>query len=119
MSFYMMCNMLTFMCCQAGHLPPLNADDASMFTASECIIQDHAGKYKTKAAELKDIIQEVLHHPDFDVREVDMDMHERLMRCLEAGDIKVIDVWEEEDGNQPVQLYNRQLLGDPLHACPS
>ena len=108
------------MCRQAGHLPPLNADDANMFSTSERIIQDHVRKYKTTAAELKDLIQEVLHHPDFDVREVDdTNMHERLMRCLEAGDIKVIDVWEEEDGNQPVQLYNRQLLGDPLHACPS
>ncbi len=50
------------MCCQAGHLPPLNADDVSMFTASEHTIQDHVRKYKTKAAELKDLIQEVLHH---------------------------------------------------------
>ena len=78
--------MLTFMCRQAGHLPPLNADDTNMFSTSERIIQDHVRKYKTKAAELKDLIQEVLHHPDFDVREVDTNMHERLMRCLEAGD---------------------------------
>jgi hypothetical protein len=31
----------------------------------------------------------VLHHPDFDEREVDISMHKGLMRCLEAGDIKV------------------------------
>jgi uncharacterized protein YaaN involved in tellurite resistance len=74
------------MCRQAGHLPPLNADDANMFSTSESIIQDHVRKYKTTAAELKDLIQEVLHHPDFDVREVDTNMHEHLMRCLEAGD---------------------------------
>ena len=60
-SCYITCNR------QAGHLPPLNADDTSMFSTSECIIQDHVRKYKTKAAELKDLIQEVLHHPDFDV----------------------------------------------------
>jgi hypothetical protein len=107
MLYYMICNMLTFMCRQAGHLPPLNADDASMFTASECIIQDLVRKYKTKAAELKDLIQEVLHHPDFDVREVDTNMHECLMRCLAAGDTEVIYLWEEGDGNQPVQLYKR------------
>ena len=53
---YMICNMLAFMCRQARHLPPLNADYAIMFTASEHIIQDHVRKYKTKAAELKDII---------------------------------------------------------------
>jgi hypothetical protein len=62
------------MCCQAGHLPPLNADDANMFSTSEHIIQDHVRKYKTKAAELKDLIEAVLHHPDFDVREVDTNM---------------------------------------------
>jgi hypothetical protein len=77
----------------------------------------HSGpcqKDKTKAAELKDLmipIQEVLHHhPDFDVREVDTNMQERLMRCLEAGDIQLIDLWEEGDGNQPVQLYKRPSL---------
>jgi hypothetical protein len=75
------------MCRQAGHLPPLNADDARMFNASELIIQDHVRKYKTRAAELKDLIQEVIHHPDFDVLKVDANMHERLMRCLAAGDI--------------------------------
>jgi CheY-like chemotaxis protein len=48
-----------------------------MFSTSERIIQDHVRKYKTKAAELKDLIQEVLHHPDFDVCEDDTNMHER------------------------------------------
>jgi hypothetical protein len=79
-----------------------------MSTSSERIIQDHVRKYKTKAAELSDIIQDVLHHPDFDMREIDTNMHERLMRYLEAGDIEVmIDIWAEGDGNQPVQLYKR------------
>jgi uncharacterized protein YaaN involved in tellurite resistance len=32
-----------------------------MFTASEHTIQNHVRKYKTKAAELNDLIQEVLH----------------------------------------------------------
>ena len=79
-------SMLTFMCRQAGHLPPLNADDTNMFSTSERIIQDHVRMYMTTASELKDLIQEVLHHPDFDVREGDTNMHEHLMRCLEAGD---------------------------------
>jgi hypothetical protein len=119
MLYYMICNMVTFMCHQAGHLPPLNSDDASLFSTSELIIQDHVKKYNTKTVELKDLIQEVLHHPDFDVREVDTNMHKRLMRCLEAGDIEVIDLWAEGYGNQPVQLYKqpgmkvlRELLAD-------
>jgi hypothetical protein len=32
------------------------------------------------------------------------------MRCLEAGDIEVIDLWAEGDGNQPIQLYKRPDL---------
>jgi hypothetical protein len=38
---YMICNMLMLLCCQDGHLPPLNANDDSVFSASECLIQDH------------------------------------------------------------------------------
>jgi hypothetical protein len=32
------------------------------------------------------------------------------MVCMEAGDIKVIDLWEEGDRNQPVHLYKRPDL---------
>jgi hypothetical protein len=71
MLFYMICNMAWHLPpLNADDVPPLNADDESMFSSSECIIQDHVRKYKTKAAELKDLIQEVLHHPDVDEREV-------------------------------------------------
>ena len=34
------------------------------------------------------------------LQEVDHDMHERLMRAIEDGDIEVIDMWEEGDGLQ-------------------
>ena len=75
-----------------------------MFTPSERLIQEHVKKYKTGAAELKDLIHEVLHHPDFAVSDVDTNMHERLLACMEAGDIQVIDLWEEGDCNQ-LDLY--------------
>jgi len=101
---------LTLLSGQNGYLPPLNLDDASLFTASERLIQEHVRKYKTGAAELKHLIQEVLHHPLFAVQDVDHNMHERLMRCIEEGDIEVIDLWEEGDGNQAVQLYKRPAL---------
>ena len=32
--------------------------------------------------------------------QVDSDMHERLMKAVEDGDIEVIDMWEEGDGLQ-------------------
>ena len=70
----------------------------------------HVNKYKSGAAELKDLIQQVLHHPAFDAQDVDHDMHERLMRCIEDEDIQIIDLWEEGDGNQEVLLYKRPVL---------
>ena len=47
-----------------------------MFTASERLIQKHVREYKNGAAELKDLIQKVLCHPDFDPKDVDHDVHE-------------------------------------------
>jgi hypothetical protein len=60
----------------AGDLPSLDADAADVFSRSERILQDHVGKHNTDAADLKDLIQRVLHHPDFNADEVDHDMHE-------------------------------------------
>lgn len=95
---------------QRGFLPELDSDAANLFTASERLIQEHMKKYKTGNAELKDLIQQVLHHPDFNPNDVDHDMHERLMRAIEDGDIEVIDLWEEGDGQQDVRLYKRPAL---------
>jgi hypothetical protein len=97
------------MCCQAGHLPPLNADDASVFSASERIIQDNVKKVQDWNCRAEGSHPEVLHHPDFNVREVDTNMHERLMRCLEARDIEVIHLWEEGNGNQPCYVIYTAL----------
>jgi hypothetical protein len=58
---------------------------------------------------LKDLIQRVLHHPDFKADEVDHDMHERLMRAVEEGDIEVIDMWEEGDGHQENTIVKRKV----------
>jgi hypothetical protein len=81
-----------------------------LFSKSERLFEEHARKYKTGAAELKDLMQQVLHHPDFDPAHVDHDMYERLMKCIEDEDIQVIDLWEQGDGNQEVLLYKRPAL---------
>jgi hypothetical protein len=94
-----------------GLLPPLNVDDASVFSSSEHLVRQYVKKDKTGAKELKDLIQEVFHHPDFNGKfnpqEVDHDMHWRLMDFIEAGDTEVIDLWEESDGAQEVMLHKR------------
>ena len=65
----------------AGDLPPLDVDAADVFSQSERILQEHVRKHGTNATELQDLIQRVLHHPDFNADEVDHDLHERLMRA--------------------------------------
>ena len=67
----------------------------------------------------------MLHHPDFDPDDVDHDMHERLMAAIDEGDLEVIDLKEDGDGEQDVRLFKRpagkvlrELLADPrLAGC--
>ena len=80
---------------------------------------------KVDAMFIKDLIQKVLHHPDFDPDDVDHDMHERLMAVIEEGDLEVIDLKKDGDGEQDVRLFKRpagkvlrELLADPrLAGC--
>ena len=94
---------------QAKDLPALDEDAANVFSKSERILLDHATKRFKNASELKELIQEVLHHPDFDLDSIDHDLHERLMHAVEEGDIEIIDVWEEGDGDQDVTFVKRKL----------
>ena len=55
-----------------------------LFTASERIAREK----KLDATFVKDLIQKVLHHPDFNPNDVDHDMHERLMGAIEEGDLE-------------------------------
>ena len=93
----------------AGDLPPLDVDAANVFSQSNRILQEHVRKHGNNAAELQDLIQKVLHHPDFNAADVDHDLHERLMRAVEDGDIEVIDVWEEGDGPQDNTFVKRKV----------
>ena len=94
---------------QAKDLPALDEDAANVFSKSERILLDHATKRFKTASELKELIQEVLHHPDFDPDSVDHDLHERLMHAVEEGGIEIIDMWEEGDGDQDVTFVKRKL----------
>jgi hypothetical protein len=55
----------------AGDLPPLDANAANVFSLSELILHDHFRRHNTNAAELKDLIQRVLHHPNFNADDAD------------------------------------------------
>ena len=75
-------------------------------------MQDHCKLYTTSKAKLKDLIQKVLRHPDFDPDQVDHhDMHERLMQAtsVEEEDILIWDKWEEGHWRNDCSFYQRPL----------
>ena len=63
-------------------IPELCPDAAGIFTRSEQILQDYARKRTMNATELKALIQEVLHHPEFNADDVDSDMHAKKICCV-------------------------------------
>ena len=95
---------------QAGHLPPLKSADAGLFNRSERILQEYRrGRDGFSAKDLKDLIQEVLHHPEFNADDVDHDMHKRLMEAVDNGQIEVIDMQQDQDGDQDVRFFKRKV----------
>lgn len=66
-------------------LPALDEEAANVFTTSERILLDHATKRFMNSSNLKELVQEVLHHPDFDLDSEDHDLHKRLMHAVEEG----------------------------------
>ena len=78
----------------------MDREAPGLFTASERIIQDFASEKKVDATFIKDLIQKVLHHPDFDPDDVDHVMRERQMTAIEDGDLEVIDLNLKEDGDR-------------------
>jgi len=100
-------------------IPELCPDAAGIFTRSEQILQEYARKHTLNATELKALIQEVLHHPEFNADDVDSDMHVRLMKAVADGDVEIHDLWKEGDCHQEIKLFSRdvekvlrELLGD-------
>ncbi len=86
----------------------MDVDAVKVFSQSEHILQDHVRKHNVNAAELRDLIQMVLHHPDFNVDEVDHDMYDCLMRAIEDGDIEVLDRGKEGNGLEDTPFVKRK-----------
>ena len=58
----------------AGFLQPLDTDDTNMFTDIKSF-QENVQKYKINITQSKDLIQEAMHHHDFDPSQDDHSMH--------------------------------------------
>jgi len=84
-------------------------EDSRAFTRSERILLDHQKLKRMSAVDLRDLIQDVLRNPEFNAEEVDHNMHERLMRAVEEGEMDIIDMWQEGDGAQDVRFFKRKV----------
>jgi hypothetical protein len=72
---YLGAALLRRICLLARSAPSFEHYNASVLSASERLVQERVKKYKTGAAELKDLLQQVLHHPDFNPDDVDHGLH--------------------------------------------
>ncbi len=62
-------------------MPPLDVDAANVFSKSERILQEHVRQHDINAIVVKDLIQRVIHHRDFNANEVN---HDYGMICTSA-----------------------------------
>ena len=100
-------------------MPAPKPDDSRAFTKSERILLDFQRLKRMNARDLKDLIQDVLKHSEFNADEVDHNMHERLMRAVEDRQMDILDMLQEGDGEQDVRFFKhkvevvfRELLAD-------
>jgi hypothetical protein len=56
---------------QAGYIDAANADDSRVFTKSERFLLDYQKVKRMTATDLKDLIQQVLKNPEFNIMHVD------------------------------------------------
>jgi len=105
----LLCICLHYYDSQAGYIDAANADDSRVFTKSERLLLDYQKVKRMTATDLKDLIQQVLKNPEFNIDEVDHDMHERLQRAIDKGDIDITDFWQEGDGHQDVKFFCRKV----------
>ena len=109
----------------SSRLPKLYREAPGLFTASWHILQDFAQEKELDATFVKDLIQQVLHHPDFDPNNVDHYMHKLLIGAIEESYLEVFDVTEDDGCDQEVRLFKRpagrvlkELLANPrLAGC--
>ena len=90
-------------------MQPPNEEDRTAFTKSERILMDYQKLKKMSAQDIKDLIQDVLHNKEFDIDEVDHNMHDRLMRAVADGEMDILDMWQEGDGVQDVRFFKRKV----------
>ena len=57
--------------------------------------------------DIKRLIEDVIHNPDFNADDVDTDMLERFANSIDSGDLEIINMHQEGDGAQKLELFKR------------
>ena len=81
---------------------------AEIITGSEFIVKAYAKRNSLTATAINDLIKNVLKNPQFNLEEVDTDMLQRLSRSIDSdsGDLNIISMWKEGDGDQNPELFS-------------
>lgn len=79
---------------QQGLMPALDSDMAEVITGSEFIVKANAERNFLTATAINDLIKNVLKNPQFNLKEVDTDMLQRLSRSIDSdsGDLNIISI---------------------------
>ena len=94
---------------QDGLIPPLDKEASGIITVSEEIIKAYASKHSLNARAINVLIKDVLKNPAFNADEVHTDMLERLQASIDSGDIQIINMTVEGDGDQVLELFKRPV----------
>ena len=90
---------------QAGLVPALDRDSADVITGSEHIIKAFAAKHSLTATAIVDLIKNVLQNPAFNSYEVNSDMLQRLQASKDSGDLKIILMRVEGNGDKKTRTF--------------
>jgi hypothetical protein len=93
---------------QYGLIPPLEKEASGIISISEAILKVYASKHSLNARAINDLSKDVLKNPAFNANEVDTDMLQRLQASIDSGDIQIINMNVEGDGEQVLELFRCQ-----------
>ncbi len=89
-------------------MPALDPEKASgLITGSEQFLKDYAKSASLTAKDVKKLVEDVLHNPEFNADDVDTDKLERFAKSIDSGDLEIISMHKEGDGAQKLELFKR------------
>ena len=77
----------------------MDKEAAGIISSSEAILKEFASKHSLNAKTINDLIKDVLKNPAFNKDEVDTDMLQRLQASINRGDVQIVNMHTEGDGD--------------------